>query len=129
MEFPHHLWEETEDRVLAEALVPMFESYALVLTDRLANTVYLNPRAEALFGDRAGALVNRLSFSLLGYGERDAVPEALTNALLGEGAPWRGVALIHGADGPPHFVEASAVRRGGRLVCGVLRLSPRAATG
>lgn len=102
----------------------LFRDQPLMLTDELANSTYLSEGAELLLGDRAGALVNRLSFSLLGFGSRGVVPPAIQKALLGEGPAWRGAVDL--AEAPPsrwHVAEISAIRREGRFLCGVVRLS------
>ena len=128
MEFPAELWTDEQDRQYAEDLVRAFEGSPLILTDRLANSNYLTPQAAHLLGDSEEALVNRLSFSLLGFGKHQKVPTALVKALEGEGPSWRGVVDL-GEMGSArwHFCEASAVVRDGRLVCGVIRLSPKPA--
>jgi len=124
LELPASLWPQPADLQLASDMAALFDASPLILTDRLANSLYLNAAAEELFGERAEALVNRLSFSLLGFGNREKVPGGLEEALLGRGAPWRGVVQVQAADGPlARFAEASAIRRGDLLVCGVIRLS------
>ena len=125
--FPDELWQDDDERRLARQLAEAFDEFPIILTDRLANSVYLSPPAEAIFGDRAEALVNRLALSLLGYGHKERVPPGLLEALLGEGKPWRGVVAIKGSSELPrlHFVEASAVVCDGRLVTGLLRIGER----
>ncbi|MDX2177225.1 MAG: hypothetical protein SF028_12230 [Candidatus Sumerlaeia bacterium] len=122
MEFPAHLWDDPADRELARGAADLFADAPLVLTDRLANSVFLSPAAERLLGDRAPALVNRACYSLLGFDSGERPPDALATALLGEREPWKAMVLLAGRG---CHVEASAIRRGARLVCGVLRLTPR----
>lgn len=122
MNLPNSLWPNAAELALLEGLTLAFEQHPLLLTDQLVNVVYVNDEAERLLGDRAGAIVNRLSLSLLGFGYREKIPESLLGALLGTAPPWRGVVHV-GEEGPvPVFAEASAVVSGGRLVCGVIRL-------
>ncbi|MEO8377899.1 MAG: hypothetical protein ABI579_09540 [Candidatus Sumerlaeota bacterium] len=123
MRFPGELWETETDRQVILQFVDAFAGHPLVLTDKLANTIFFNAEAEALYADRGEAIVNRLSFSLLGYGgKKDKVPSGLTPALLGEGVPWRGIVNLSESETPKlHFVEASAIRAPGRLLCGVIR--------
>jgi hypothetical protein len=125
LRFPAELWENEQEREMAHALAQAFSQQPLILTDRLANTVYFTPSAEALFHDRGEAIVNRLLFSLLGYGERTCIPTGLKEALLGEARPWRGVVHLGTGTDDPHtrVAEASAVMNGERFVCGVLRLA------
>lgn len=125
MRFPAELWNSEQDRQLVRQFLDAFEDHPIVLTDQLANTIYFNNTAEALFGDRAEAVVNRVSFSLLGYGAKENIPEAFIKALLGDAPPWRGVVDLAPEGNPPrhYFVEASAIRRAGKLVCGILRVS------
>jgi len=120
MDFPSELWPDETDLRLVRETADLFADAALTLTDELTNSVYLNDRAERLMGDEGGALVNRAACSLLGYGERGAGPPALEKALLGEAGPWRCAVQLPGATGPV-VCEASAIRRDGRLLCGVLR--------
>lgn len=130
MRFPAELWPDPRDRQLAEELGEAFSHLPIVLTDNLTNSVWLTGRAEELLGERAEALVNRVSYSLLGFGEREKQPQGVVDALLGKGGPWKGVVHLPRADGPSRlvFVEASAVVREGRFVCGVLRFAPQEET-
>lgn len=124
MRFPDELWDNPSERAIIQQFVDAFAAYPLVLTDKLANTIYFNQSAESLFQDHAEAIVNRLSFSLLGFGRKETVPPGLISALLGEGAPWRGVVNIADADSPRHlFIEASAIRTREKLLCGVVRFN------
>lgn len=125
MRFPAELWDIESDRQVVEEFLEAFATFPIVLTDRLANTVYFNARAEVLFGERAEEIVNRLSFSLLGYGRKDQAPGGLTEALLGDAGPWRGIAEVAEVR---LFIEASAMRRDGRFLCGVIRFSQREGT-
>ena len=124
MEIPLDLWESQEDQQRVVDLITLFEADPLILTDSLANVIYLNDLALGLFTDRAGALINRLSFSLLGFGERTDVPQPFVNALTGEGPAWRGMMNI-GTDRTPNIrmINASAVAKEDHFVCGVLRLA------
>jgi hypothetical protein len=119
MELRTELWEDPRDRQLAADTVAAFGADALVLTDSLGNSIHLTDAACRLFGDRAEALVNRQAYSLLGFGEAARMPKALGEALLG-GETWRGTAPVGGRRAA---VEASAVRRDGRLLFGILRIS------
>lgn len=125
MELPIEIWESDEDRQLVSAALETFASVPLIVTDKLTNSVYLNPAAEEVCGERAEALVNRVMYSLLGFGKREHAPSGLAVALLGEAGPWRGVVEVPTATGWSRRVaEASAVVRNGRFVCGLVRLSP-----
>lgn len=120
MELPGELWEDPRDRQLAADTVATFGAEAMILTDALGNSIHLTDEACRLFGDRADALVNRQAFSLLGFGEAARMPKALGAALLG-GETWRGTAPIAG--GKRAAVEASAAKRDGRLLFGILRIT------
>lgn len=122
MRFPTELWDDPADAALAAGAVDALARDPLIVTDRLTNAVYFNEAAEAAFGDRAESLVNRTTLSLLGYSRAEGLPQGLIDALLARCGPWRGMAAIDAAPGSgPRLVEASAVQRGGRLVCGLLR--------
>lgn len=126
MRFPSELWEDARDAALALATAEGLAAMPLVLTDRLTNAVFFNEEAEAVFGDRAEALVNRTTLSLLGFSKIEGMPAPLVDALLAKGEPWRGVAVLDVSPKPEaRFVEASAVHRGDRLVCGLLRIGPK----
>lgn len=124
MRFPEELWPDSSECLAVRALVDGFPDAALILSDKLANTLYFSPAAEALFGDRAEAIVNRLTLSLLGFGERDRVPQSLLAALLGESGPWEGIVHLQTAAGPRQaFASISAIRRrDGSLLAGVVRI-------
>lgn len=122
--FPEEIWPDPNDRQLVQDLIAVFSSTPLVITDKLTNSLWLSDSAESLLGERAEALVNRVSYSLLGFEDREKQPARLVDALLGEGDPWRGVVHLPTATGTRLvFVEASAVSREGRFVCGVLRFN------
>ncbi len=125
MNLPKELWPDSHNLMMIEDLIMMFDDKPLILTDELANSVYLNEHAEILLGDRAEALVNRLSFSLLGFGKAARVPESLANALAGEAAPWRGVVNLSAdpTKSKYHFAEISAIKSPEKTLCGVIRLS------
>ncbi len=126
MRFPSEIWDDPADAGLALGAVEVLSGEALIVTDRLTNAVFINEAAESILGDRAESLVNRTTLSLLGYAKPEGLPQGLVNALLAQTGPWRGVANLDAAGGAvPCVVEASAVRRGDRLVCGVLRIAPR----
>jgi PAS domain-containing protein len=109
---------------MVRALVEAFPDHAIMLTDGLINSVYLSPAVESILGERADALVNRLGFSLLGFGERDRLAPGLLEALSGSGEPWEGIVQLQSAAGPrTAFVQASAIRsRAGSLLAGVVRI-------
>ena len=128
--FPTELWNDPADCALAEQLAQAFDAGPLLLTDKLTNTIFVNEAAEALYGERAEAIVNRVAASLLGFGEKANHPDRLVAALLGEAAPWKGAVRVEAVAGARLvYVEASAVRRGEQLVCGVVRLVPQAEAG
>jgi hypothetical protein len=124
LRFPAELWPDPVDSQRILALADAFADHPLLLTDKLANTVYMTNPVETLFGDRNEALINRLALSLLGFGERDRVAPGLVEALTGEAGPWRGIVQAQTAAGPlPIFAEVSAAKRpDGRLLCGIIRL-------
>jgi PAS domain-containing protein len=123
LELPTGLWSDPEDLRLIDQALGLFPSEPVLLTDRLTNTVYLNPEAERLLGERGEGLVNRVAFSLLGIEKGGRQAAAVADALLGKGHAWRGVVYPEGReDRKPVFCEASAIKRAGRLVCGILRL-------
>jgi hypothetical protein len=129
LEFPSSLWSAESDRLMAQELVGAFQNEPIILTDELANVVYVNPMAEKLFDENAEALVNRLVFSLLGFGKKGMIPKTLEKALLGEEVPWRGVVDL--ADAPPtkyFFAHGSAIQAGKHFICGVIRLSAEEAS-
>lgn len=122
MELPESLWTDDEDRRLARLTADAWQPFPIILTDRLANSVYLNAPAEAVLAAPAEALLNRAAVSLLGFHDC-ASPAGLHEALLGEGPPWRGAAVLDGrAPGSRFFVEASAVVRASSFVCGIIRI-------
>lgn len=126
MRLPVELWPDPRDRQLVEDLVAGFSHLPVVLTDRLTNSIWLSGPAEELLGERAEALVNRVSYSLLGFGEREKQPQGVVDALLGTDRPWKGALHLPSGDGSRlSFVEASAIVREGQFVCGVLRFSPQ----
>lgn len=129
MDFPYQLWQDPDDQRLVRDAIALFTGQPLIVTDEIANSVYLNAEAENLYQESAGALVNRLSFSLLGFGNRAGAPPALVNALLGDGPSWSGAVDLSGENEPPrwHFVQASAVKRSERFVSGLVRLSSQPA--
>ncbi len=129
MQLPAELWESEQDRHLVQGAVKAFDTTPLIVTDKLTNSVFLNARAEELFGERAEALVNRVTYSLLGFGTRENAPKDLPAALLGQTQPWHGVVEINTTNGVRrHAAEASAVLRDGHFVCGLIRLSGKEAT-
>ncbi|MCC6545963.1 hypothetical protein IT570_02255 [Candidatus Sumerlaeota bacterium] len=124
MRFPVELWETDLECQIIRQFLDAFAGHPVMLTDKLANTVFFTPEAEELLADRGEAIVNRLSFSLMGFGSKDRVPPGLTAALLGESVPWRGVVNLSSDDSPRlRFAEASAIRSPGRFLCGVVRFS------
>ncbi len=124
MELPLEIWESDEDRQLVSAAVETFGAVPLILTDKLTNSVFLNAPAEVAFEERAEALVNRVAYSLLGFGKREHAPAGLAVALLGEAGPWRGVVEVPTPTGWSRRVaEASAIVQGERFICGLVRLS------
>ncbi len=130
MELPHQLWKEDEDRALVFQTVELFHDAALILTDGLANSVFVNEEAAGLFRERGEALVNRAAYSLLGFGTSEKLPAPLESALLAQGPPWRGIVRLGTVEHPGNpttaLCEASAINRRGTLVCGILRLTPSA---
>jgi len=124
MRFPIELWTDPADAVLAAATAEGFAFFPIILTDKLANAVFINEAAESIFRDRAEALVNRTTFSLLGFEKLECLPEGLTLALQARSTPWRGVVQLDVTGGQERrYVEASAVHRDGELVCGLLRIA------
>lgn len=128
MQLPSTLWEDPQDLALVEATAQLFASEPLLLTDILTNTVFLNREAERFLGGRAEDLVNRVTASLLGFDTASQkLPARMIEALHGKGDPWKGFVGVPTAAGAvPSMVEASAIVRGGRLVCGVVRVKPAA---
>ncbi|MBI1291620.1 hypothetical protein GC173_10310 [bacterium] len=124
MRFPDELWPDPAERELVSGLLQAFPEQALILTDRLVNSVYLSDAAERAFGERAEALVNRLGLSLLGFGEKDRIPAGLVEALDGSSSGWEGIVQLQAVGGPlAAFVQASAIRsRSGSLIAGVIRI-------
>jgi hypothetical protein len=124
MRFPIELWTDPADAALATATAEGFAFFPIILTDRLANAVFINEAAESIFRDRAEALVNRTTLSLLGFEKADCLPEGLTLALQAKSGPWRGVVMLDVAGGAERrYIEASAVHRDGELICGILRIA------
>lgn len=121
MRFPVELWSDPTELRIVRELAEAFPEGPLLLTDGLLNILWLNEEASALFGDRSPALVNRTTYSLLGLEERGPKADALRAALHGEADPWKAMVHLPLAPGPC-FAEASAIRREGRLLAGVLRL-------
>jgi hypothetical protein len=123
---PLELWNEEEDRRMVESAAALFDHDPVIFTDQLTNSVWLNPPAEELLNDDAEALVNRTASSLLGFGNGDKAPAPLEAALLGRSDPWKAVVNLPREEAPPApaYCEASAVLRGERLVCGIVRLKP-----
>lgn len=112
---------------MIQGALDLFADQPLILTDRLANSIYFNPGAEALFAERGEALVNRVLFSLLGLGERSTVPPRLVEALDGSGAPWKGVVQPPDVNGECAMLcEVSAIGQGEAFLCGMVRLRPLA---
>ena len=125
MQIPQELWSDKDERRLVTDAAKLFEDLPIVLTDNLANSIWMNERAEELFGDSAEALVNRAAFSLLGFGSAGEAPDALAEALLGKRGPWKAFVNVETAVGPKAlFCEASAICRGEDLICGILRFRP-----
>lgn len=123
MRFPEELFT-AEERPLVTGVLDLFRQRPLVLTDRLTNSIYLNPPAEELFGLDGESIVNRAAYSLLGFGESDKLPLPVADALLGDTDAWR--SLVTPPGGHPVFCEASCVRIGDAFVAGLLRFEPRA---
>lgn len=123
MRFPEELWQDPTERRLLADLLALFPSDPVVLTDRLTNSVYFSPAAEALFAAEGDAITNRVAASLLGFGARESAPKALDAALLGESAPWRAAVepFGEGPVGTRVVCEASAVRGPRGFVAGLLR--------
>jgi hypothetical protein len=117
---PLESWPGEQERALVTGLLAALAGRPVALTDGLANTLWFSPEAESLFGERAEAIVNRVAFSLLGFGKNDRLPPGLKEALLGEGPAWRGIVKPEGR-GEQTFLEASCIQQNGRLLCGVLR--------
>lgn len=126
LELPVSLWK-IEDYERVKDLAALFSDQPLILTDNLANAVYLNERAEDLFQERAEALVNRLSFSLLGFNDARPVSEGLKKTLLGKAPPWRGIVHFPEPVKSIRIVDASAIVRPSRLIAGVIRISNKSA--
>ena len=124
MRFPEELWPDPAECQLVRVFVDAFNDHPLILTDQLANTTYFSEAAEALFAERAEALVNRLALSLLGFGEHERPANGIVEALEGRGAAWDGIVRLQTATGPRvAFVQTSAIRnREGLLVAGVIRI-------
>ncbi len=124
VDFPKSLWQDPNDLTLVEQMTEFLADVPMILTDRLANSVFFNPAAERLFDQDGEAIVNRAAFSLLGFGTTGKTPPGLTEALLGKKAPWRGAVQIESTDKqPPVFCEASAIMRDNCFICGVLRFT------
>lgn len=66
MPFPVELWDSDADRVAILRAACEAHSGAIVVIDRLGNSVFFNEAAESLWQDRAEALLNRSAISLLG---------------------------------------------------------------
>lgn len=125
MQFPRNLWTNAEHADMAVQVLAIFPGRAVMLTDILGNTIYLSPEAAELFGDREEALLNRLSASLLGMGDRESVSPRFWKAIDGTDEPWRAMVRLPGQQRAV-FAEASAVRQGEHFICGVIRLdTPR----
>lgn len=123
MEFPQQLWEEETEStvVMIRQVLDLFESDPVILTDVLTNSIFFNPLAEELFGEAGEALVNRATYSLLGFEQFNGVPKALADALLGEADCWRGyVRLPHTGDAV-YYCEASAIKTSNKHLAGVIR--------
>jgi len=106
---------------MVRAMADLFDDQPLVLTDRLLNTIYFSPAAEELFRDRGEAIVNRALFSILGLDDRNHIPPRMVEALSGKAGPWKAVMNLPGRPAP-WVCEASCVRDGEMLLCGVVRL-------
>lgn len=120
MKFPAELWIDPRHRQAVQDLTTFLDSAPLILTDQLANAVYLSDAAAELLEDRSEALVNRQIFSLLGYGEKSNGPAGFLEAItLPQATPWRGVVRFGEA---ARFVEASGTFADGQLLCGVVRI-------
>lgn len=126
LQFPAELFVDERQRQAVLDFVEAFAHRPLLLTDRLCNSIYINPAAEDLFAARAEEIVNRLAFSLMGYSHLVRTPPRMTEALLAQGDPWRGVVPLE--QGPPigwHFAEVSCISMDGTLVCGVVILDSK----
>ncbi|MDX1972000.1 MAG: hypothetical protein SFY68_05650 [Candidatus Sumerlaeia bacterium] len=130
MQFPDVLWanEEHPPLPMIHQVLELFEEDAVILTDVLTNSIFFNTKAEELFGMRGEELVNRTTYSLLGFENFKGVPKSLADALLGEGDCWRGLVKL-GEEvrskfepGTLFYCEASALRTSGEFIVGVLRL-------
>ncbi len=120
MKFPNELWSDPKDRELVSAIADAFTDEALLLTDQLINIVWVSPKAEELFQERGEAIVNRLTFSLLGMDDSPPQLDCLKRALSGESAPWRGRAKLDSQR--ETFLEASALIGPSGFLCGIIRL-------
>ena len=126
MQFPAELFDDPRHRQAVSDFIEAFAERPMLLTDKLCNTIYINDAAETLFAARAEEIVNRLAFSLMGYSHLMRTPPRMTEALLAQGDPWRGVVPLE--PGPPigwHFAEVSSITIDGALVCGVVILDPK----
>jgi len=116
MRFPLELWGADAERaaVLARAIEASDGPMAVI--DPIGNVVFVNPAAEALWGESASALINRAAVSLLGA---DASREEADTfgARLERGQPWEGEAHLRGPDA------------GGPMVPARFRVQPVAAPG
>ncbi len=89
MRFPQEIWSSRAEALAALVKIAEAPAGPLLLLDRLGNVVFLNSAAEAFWGERAGALVNRAAISLLGLDRRGGGAAAFCAALEG-GQGWEG---------------------------------------
>jgi hypothetical protein len=87
MRFPIELWTDPADAALATATAEGFAFFPIILTDRLANAVFINEAAESIFRDRAEALVNRTTLSLSGIRKGGLPPRGIDAGAAGEERP------------------------------------------
>ncbi|MGF1574212.1 MAG: PAS domain-containing protein [Sumerlaeia bacterium] len=123
MEFPQQLWEDESQStvVMIRQVLDLFEQDPVILTDVLTNSVYFNEHAEGLFGESGEALVNRATYSLLGFENHTGVPSTLADALLGKAEAWRGYVKLPGKNGSVFYCEASALKTSDKHIAGVIR--------
>jgi len=120
MEFPEELWKTEQEKQLIFQALDLFEHQPVIITDQLANSVFLNKKAEELYGQRGEAIVNRAVFSLLGFDSFEGMPQKLVDGLSGNGEVWRGFVKHPTEQNKICFAEASAIVHE-NLKCGMIR--------
>lgn len=123
MRFPEELWHDESEStvVMIRQVLDLFENDPVILTDILTNSVFFNDHAELLFGESGEALVNRATYSLLGFENFTGVPSSLAEALLGKADCWRGYVKLPNKGGDVFYCEASALKTSEKHLAGVLR--------